>query len=328
MIENRVLHGDLSPNNFIVHKGIGYFIDFDHASILAEGKTSTYSHGTVSIGILSSYSPLISFFQGTMPYISLRILHAMTKLDDASIHTPDQNIHPHDENYTEPNQGGADTGLIEHRPSDDLESMFYIFLEIVAKYGGPGGQVAPTWTKSSLPWASAYEALGKEGTFLALNTIALTKSGALRHMDYLASRASKYFAELRPLVKAWGEMVFNATRADDQIEITHAGVLGLLVKFTRSMKEELPSSTGTSESLHSKPASSALPSLQAGPSEPLALPSEPLTGPSEPLPRRSARLSTSLAPHPHASTPAPSESSSRRSPHKKKKGKRKALKRR
>jgi hypothetical protein len=26
--------------------------------------------------------------------------------------------------------------LIEHRPSDDLESLFYIFFEFVAKYGG------------------------------------------------------------------------------------------------------------------------------------------------------------------------------------------------
>jgi serine/threonine protein kinase len=319
MIESRVLHGDLSPNNFIVHKGIGYFIDFDHASILAEGKTSTYSHGTVSIGILSSYSPLISFFQGTMPYISLRILFAMMKLDGASIHPPDQNIHPNDENYTEPNQGGADRGLIEHRPSDDLESMFYIFLEIVAKYGGPGGQVAPTWTKLKFPWASAYEALGKEGTIFALNITYFSKSGALIRPNILADNASEYFAELRPLVRDWGAMVSDANKVSDATELTHAAVLGLLEKFTKAMQEELPFQL----------ASPALPTLPAGPSEPLAGPSEPLAGPSEPpagpsesLPRRSARLSTSLAPHPHASTPAPSE------PHKKKKSKRKAPKRR
>jgi hypothetical protein len=64
MIERRVLYRHLSPNNFIVHKGISYFIDFDHTSILAEGKTSTYLHDRVGFGTLSSYSPLISFFQG------------------------------------------------------------------------------------------------------------------------------------------------------------------------------------------------------------------------------------------------------------------------
>ncbi|KAG1843442.1 hypothetical protein F4604DRAFT_1689529 [Suillus subluteus] len=46
MIKQQVLHGDLSPNNFIIHKGIGYFIDFDHASIIKEGETFTVSFGT------------------------------------------------------------------------------------------------------------------------------------------------------------------------------------------------------------------------------------------------------------------------------------------
>jgi hypothetical protein len=305
MIESRVLHGDLSPNNFIVHKGIGYFIDCDHASILVEGTTSTYLHGTVSFSTLSSYSLLISFFQGTMPYISLRILEAMMNLEppDASIHPPDQNIHPNDENYTEPNQGGTDTGLIEHRPSDNLESMFYIFLKIVAKYGGLGSQVALTWTKSKFPWASTYEALGKEGTFFALNIIYFSKSGALIRPNILADKASEYFAELRPLIRDWGAMVSDANKVSDAIEITHAGVLELLDKFTRSMQEELPF----------QPASPALPTLPAGSSEPLAGLSEPPAGPSESLPRRSTHLSTSSAPHPHASTPAPSEPQTKKS---------------
>jgi hypothetical protein len=49
MIERRVLHGDLSPNNFIIHNGIGYFINFDHTAVLAVNTTSTYSPGTVSL---------------------------------------------------------------------------------------------------------------------------------------------------------------------------------------------------------------------------------------------------------------------------------------
>jgi serine/threonine protein kinase len=138
MIESQVLHRDLSPNNLIVHKDIGNFIDFNHTLILVEGKTSTYIHDTVSFGILSSYSPLISFFQGTMLYISLRILYAMVKLEvpEASIHPPDQNIHSNDENYTEPNKGDTDTGLIKHWPSDDLELMFYIFPKLLLSMGG------------------------------------------------------------------------------------------------------------------------------------------------------------------------------------------------
>lgn len=49
MIERRVLHGDLSPNDFILHDGIGYFIDLDHAAVLAVNTTSMYSPGTVSL---------------------------------------------------------------------------------------------------------------------------------------------------------------------------------------------------------------------------------------------------------------------------------------
>ncbi|KIK34744.1 hypothetical protein CY34DRAFT_97373, partial [Suillus luteus UH-Slu-Lm8-n1] len=47
MLGRHVLHGDLSPNNFIIHDGQGYFIDFDHARIIAEGAVSVPSEGTV-----------------------------------------------------------------------------------------------------------------------------------------------------------------------------------------------------------------------------------------------------------------------------------------
>jgi len=49
MIKKRVLHGDLSPNNLIIHEGQGYFVDFDHAKILDEGGSAkSNTHGTVS----------------------------------------------------------------------------------------------------------------------------------------------------------------------------------------------------------------------------------------------------------------------------------------
>jgi serine/threonine protein kinase len=47
MLRNHVLHGDLSPNNFIIHDGQGYFIDFDHAEI-TQGTHCIRSPGTVS----------------------------------------------------------------------------------------------------------------------------------------------------------------------------------------------------------------------------------------------------------------------------------------
>ncbi|KAG1786630.1 uncharacterized protein HD556DRAFT_1313382 [Suillus plorans] len=41
MVECEILHGDLSPNNFIIYKSIGYFIDFDHTRFIEKGKAST-----------------------------------------------------------------------------------------------------------------------------------------------------------------------------------------------------------------------------------------------------------------------------------------------
>ncbi|KIK32105.1 hypothetical protein CY34DRAFT_30616, partial [Suillus luteus UH-Slu-Lm8-n1] len=63
------LHGDLSPNNFIIFDGRGYFIDFDHAQIITQVNT--------------------------------------TAIDRAN---------------------GGESAVIEHTASDDLESLFYIFI--------------------------------------------------------------------------------------------------------------------------------------------------------------------------------------------------------
>ncbi|KAG2737651.1 hypothetical protein P692DRAFT_20761209, partial [Suillus brevipes Sb2] len=68
MVRDRnVLHGDLSPNNLIIHQGKGYFIDFDHAKFLKDNKA----------------------------------------LDSRDAPSPT---------------------MIDHRASDDLESLFYILL--------------------------------------------------------------------------------------------------------------------------------------------------------------------------------------------------------
>ncbi|KAG0709718.1 hypothetical protein DFH29DRAFT_1064956 [Suillus ampliporus] len=223
MIENHVLHGDLSPNNFVIHNGISYFIDFDHASILAEGMTSTYSHDA-----------------GTMPYISIHILYAMLDLalPDTGANIPGQDANPND-------------------------------------YGGPHGEVAHTWSPLALPWASTYEALGKADSHLALSTVCFMKLGALMEHKYFATKASEYFAEFRPLIKNWVIMVYNANRRDNQVEMTHAGVLDILDVFMRSIGEEPPPSgqsqslrSRTSQSLHPKSTSSALRTPLAGPSEP------------------------------------------------------------
>ncbi|KAG1803031.1 uncharacterized protein BJ212DRAFT_1487253 [Suillus subaureus] len=57
MLTSHVLHRDLSPNNFIIHDGQGYFIDFDHARMIAEGTVSVPSEGMGMALYVNSSSP-------------------------------------------------------------------------------------------------------------------------------------------------------------------------------------------------------------------------------------------------------------------------------
>ncbi|KAG1824988.1 hypothetical protein EV424DRAFT_1538061 [Suillus variegatus] len=131
MIQQRVLYGDLSPNNFVISEGIGYFIDFDHASIIKEGETFTVSFGT-----------------RTVPYISMCILKKMSKNTDI-IKKSKTTIDAKKSNSN--TNSIAQLELVEHNSSDDLESLFYIFFEFVSKYGGAHGTLAPTWDKTTMP---------------------------------------------------------------------------------------------------------------------------------------------------------------------------------
>ncbi|KAG2041122.1 hypothetical protein BDR03DRAFT_1007466 [Suillus americanus] len=62
MVGRRVAHGDFSPNNIIIYKGKGYFIDFDNAHFLNDdGKADASLHGTFmgdcTIHVLSHSPP-------------------------------------------------------------------------------------------------------------------------------------------------------------------------------------------------------------------------------------------------------------------------------
>jgi hypothetical protein len=60
-----VLHGDLSPNNLIIYKGKGFFIDFDHAKFIKLNNRAMDSHGMVSLKLIYFVpSFLISMFKG------------------------------------------------------------------------------------------------------------------------------------------------------------------------------------------------------------------------------------------------------------------------
>ncbi|KAG2098689.1 uncharacterized protein F5147DRAFT_777530 [Suillus discolor] len=139
--QQKVLHGDLSPNNLIIFEGKCYFIDFDHAKFIQFINQTKDSCGT-----------------GTIPYISYRLLKLM-----GSTPIPDS---------------------IEHKASDDLESLFYILLEFTIIYDGPGGLITNRGVppENSCRWHKAYIAMDKDG---------LRTSGSLKK-EFLMDTAPHY----------------------------------------------------------------------------------------------------------------------------------------
>ncbi|KAG1893326.1 uncharacterized protein F5891DRAFT_1196557 [Suillus fuscotomentosus] len=85
-VTHGILHGDLSPNNFIIYEGIEYFIDFNHAGFIEKGKAFMISFGT-----------------GTIPYISMCVLKMMSRNAETMKKTADTTqLHPIEHHY-----GGA-----------------------------------------------------------------------------------------------------------------------------------------------------------------------------------------------------------------------------
>lgn len=164
-----------------------------------------------------------------MPYISIRILQSMMRM-----------INPNLDNNNWSKDVNATKQLIEHRLSDDLESLFYIFFEFVAKYGGAHGKLAPSWNQDSLPWASAYEALGKADLKGALGTCCFTKVGVVLDPNFMVQMTSDYFTTFRPLVQCWQALVCLANKPDEKekVETTHDKVLEILDAFIDTYVED------------------------------------------------------------------------------------------
>ncbi|KAG1895984.1 uncharacterized protein F5891DRAFT_1193614 [Suillus fuscotomentosus] len=192
MLTVHVLHGDLSPNNFIIHKGSGYFIDFDHAQIILPGNTSVRSRGT-----------------GTLPYMSIHLLTACAE--------------------KEKTQG---TVTIEHCPSDDIESLFYIFVEFVSTYDGPQGYISNSKVER---WAETLEDMGHRAGPYKSCLVLVT-----RHDKQLMNRTTQYFGGIRDLVQEWRLKFFYA--AEEQTTITHLEILELIKKWIshEAVDEPLP----------------------------------------------------------------------------------------
>ncbi|KAG1825234.1 hypothetical protein DFJ58DRAFT_738552 [Suillus subalutaceus] len=163
--QQNVLHGDLSPNNLIIHDGKGYFIDFDHAKFL-KNNAAVNSRGT-----------------GTVPYISCRLLKLMGDVPRPS--------------------------TINHRASDDLESLFYILLKFTTTYEGPSGG------------SKAYLMMDGDG----LGTSGSLKKEFLteKHLPY---EPTPYFKACRPILEEWHKAIGDALH--NEHDLSHKEILKIM----------------------------------------------------------------------------------------------------
>ncbi|KAG1809621.1 uncharacterized protein BJ212DRAFT_1484322 [Suillus subaureus] len=193
MLTSHVLHGDLSPNNFIIHDGQGYFIDFDHACIIVEGTVSVPSEGT-----------------GTRPYMSICLLR----------------------------EGIAKGATIQHTASDDLESLFFIFVEFATTFNGPCGFMKdegrrPLWVdKFEISGADPW--LAKQGYVLA------------PHNDSsLMEKTTSFFTPFSQIIQEWHHLILAAASDPSDpppppIGITHAALAVLLKKWISQLPVDAP----------------------------------------------------------------------------------------
>ncbi|KAG1837090.1 hypothetical protein F4604DRAFT_1692459 [Suillus subluteus] len=212
--ERHVLHGDLSPNNIIIHEGKGYFIDFDHAKFLNKRRErDADSRGT-----------------GTIQYMSCRLLKMM--------------------GATEP----APT-LFVHTASDDLESLFYIFLEFTITFGGPGPQMTGGGVQpdNAIRWRIAYASLDRHG---------LGTSGTLKK-EFITDLNSRYkpapyFEACHPILESW-RLAMRAA-IDNGGEVSHREIIDIITRGAKDIADP---------PLPSGPPSMSLPSLASlGPRRP------------------------------------------------------------
>ncbi|KAG1743275.1 uncharacterized protein EDB91DRAFT_1081211 [Suillus paluster] len=184
MTEKKVLHGDLSPNNLIIYEGCGFFIDFDHAQIIMQCNTSVHAWGT-----------------GTLLYMYihlLRYLHSASKLTD------------------------KDLVMTGQTASNDLKSLFYIFVEFVTTYDGLHGKIIYLKTEQ---WADLLEDIGSKAVLYKLGLLLVKRNKELMNCT------TAYFGKLKYLVQEWRLKFLQAVEESGESGIHHEDIEEVLMKW-------------------------------------------------------------------------------------------------
>ncbi|KAG1743280.1 uncharacterized protein EDB91DRAFT_1081215 [Suillus paluster] len=111
--------------------------------------------------------------------------------------------------------------MVEHTASDDLKSLFYIFIEFDTSFDGPKG--SRTDPRKADWWGEVLEGMGA--------TTTPYKSGlvlVLRHDKELMNRMMTYFGGVRDLVQAWHYKFLDVDANQMHGGVTHEEIEGLL----------------------------------------------------------------------------------------------------
>jgi hypothetical protein len=113
---------------------------------------------------------------------------------------------------------GRGNMLVEHTASDDLESLFYIFVDFVTTFDGPMGN-----PKKAQQWGEVVEGMGAAaGTY---------KAGLVlvpRHNKVLMNWTTSYFGGVRELVQAWRHKFLDAHADQTRVGVTHEEIEDIL----------------------------------------------------------------------------------------------------
>ncbi|KAG1787145.1 uncharacterized protein HD556DRAFT_1449074 [Suillus plorans] len=175
---------------------------------------------------------------GTVPYISCHLLKLMGDVPRPS--------------------------MIDHRASDDLESLFYILLEFTTTYEGPNGKVLAEGVHpvNAPRWRKAYLTMDGDG----LGTSGLLKKEFLieKHPHY---EPTPYFRACRPILEEWRKAIGDALH--NERDLSHEEILEIMQQGL----EKILSFPGTPTSL--SVAFLPVPSVATSPPTSLPLPARP-----------------------------------------------------
>jgi Fungal protein kinase len=170
----------------------------------------------------------MSHLQGTLPFVSYRILKILQKNIDADA------------------TGRQQKQIIDHQPADDLESLFYVLVWICILYDGPNNSPRTDVSFQHTPvyqWAEQDFARG-DFSMCLLSKFKLMTS---HDTTALTNHITPYFKCLEPFLLEWRNKIGMAFDKDDEVPpMQHADVLEILNKALTHIR--------TSNTTHTSPA--------------------------------------------------------------------------